>query len=84
MDPQMMAKQVIDFYRSAFDASYNNLVLFQDQTGKWADMLVDQATWLPKESKQFAGQWIKASKKGSETYKNMLDENFKRLASMLS
>ncbi len=84
MDPQVMAKQMVEFYRTAFETSYNSMLLFQDQVATWTDMMVEQATWLPKESKQFAGQWVKASKKGSEVYKKVVDENFKRLSSMLS
>ncbi len=50
MEPQKIAKQMIDFQKTTFDNMYNSMVMLQDHTDKLANTLFEQATWIPEES----------------------------------
>jgi hypothetical protein len=73
-----IAKQMIDFQKTAFDTTFNAVVMFQDQTEKMAGKLLNEITWIPAEGKKAIDDWAKAYKLGSENLKKSMDENFKR------
>ena len=79
MEPQKMAKQMLDFYKTTFDNSFNAMVMLQEQTEKMVNTFVDQASWLPEEGKKVITEWSKAYKKGCEDFRKAADENFKRV-----
>jgi polyhydroxyalkanoate synthesis regulator phasin len=78
------AKQMIDFYKSTFDNSFNAMVMLQEQTEKTMKTALDQATWLPAEGKKVVDEWVKAYKQGREEFKKALDENFKKVDDFFS
>ncbi len=73
------AKQMIDFYKSTFDNSFNAMVMLQEQTEKNMKMALDQATWLPAEGKKVIDEWVKAYKQGRDEFKKVTEENFKKV-----
>jgi len=73
------AKQMIDFYKSTFDNSFNAMVMLQEQTEKNMKMALDQATWLPAEGKKVVDEWVKAYKQGRDEFKKVTEENFKKV-----
>jgi polyhydroxyalkanoate synthesis regulator phasin len=78
------AKQMIDFYKSTFDNSFNAMVMLQEQTEKTMKTALDQATWLPAEGKKVVDEWVKAYKQGREEFKKSVDENFKKVDDFFS
>ena len=79
MEPKTIAKQMIDFHKAAFDNSFSAMVMLQEQTEKMVNMSLEQATWLPEEGKKVINEWVTAYRKGREDYKNVVDENFKKI-----
>jgi polyhydroxyalkanoate synthesis regulator phasin len=79
METGKMAKQMIDFYKSTFDNSFNSMVMLQEQMEKTLKTSLDQATWLPEEGKKVLDDWVKAYKQGREELKKAVDENFKKV-----
>jgi hypothetical protein len=84
MDAMWMAKQLMDFQKTTFDNTYKAVVMVQDQSEKVANTLIEQANWLPEEGRQVIGQWSEMYKKGRNDLKSAVDENYGRLAEMLS
>ena len=78
MEAVRIAKQMIDFQKTAFDTTFNAVVMFQDQTEKMAGKLLNEITWIPAEGKKAIDDWAKAYKLGRENLKKSMDENFKR------
>ncbi len=78
------AKQMIDFYKSTFDNSFNAMVMLQEQTEKAMKTAMEQATWLPAEGKKVVDEWVKAYKQGREEFKKVVDENFKKVDDFFS
>lgn len=84
MEPKTIAKQMIDFQKSAFDNTFNAMVMFQEQTERMVNTLLDQATWLPEEGRKVINEWAGAYKKGCVDFKNAVDENFIKVADVFS
>ena len=78
MEAVRIAKQMIDFQKTAFDTTFNAVVMFQDQTEKMAGKLLNEVTCIPAEGKKAIDDWAKAYKLGRENLKKSMDENFKR------
>lgn len=79
MEPEKMAKQMVDFYKSTFDNSFNAMVMLQEQMERGVRTVLDQATWLPEEGKKVLDDWVKAYKQGREEFKKTVDENYKKV-----
>ena len=52
MDPKQIAKQMIDFNKTAFDNSFSAMSALQDQTEKLILSFLDKTDWIPKEGKR--------------------------------
>lgn len=74
-----MTKQLIEFNKNTFDGGFKAITMFQDQTEKTFHSMLDQATWMPAESKKMMNDWIDNCKKGREELKKMIDEGFKQI-----
>jgi hypothetical protein len=84
MDQQMrMAKQFMDLQRVTFDGMINNMIIFWDQTGRMLGSYFDQAPWMQDDARKAFQDWIDGNKKGCETFKNTVNDGFKRLESFL-
>lgn len=78
-EPRKMTKQLMDFYKTSFDNSFNALLMVQGQMERLAAMTLDQTLALPEEAKKAFADWSKAYKKGCDDYKKAVDDNFKRV-----
>jgi polyhydroxyalkanoate synthesis regulator phasin len=84
MDPKQLAKQIVDFNKTAFDNSFNTMSSIQDQTEKMFTSMMEQMAFFPEEGKKLVNEWIKAYKKGREDFKAAADENFKKVENFFS
>ena len=79
MEPKQIAKQMVDFNKTAFDNSYESMSVIQDQTEKMVSAMMEQTSLFPEEGKKLINDWIKTYKKGREEFKAAADENFKKV-----
>ena len=77
MEHMIVAKQMIDFQKATFDSSFKAMVLFQEQTEKMANTLLEQTFWLPEEGKKVLNEWVRAYKQGRDDFKKVVEQNFK-------
>ncbi len=84
MDQKMIAMQMIQFNKTAFDNSFNAMSMVYEQNEKMIDAFLDQATWLPAEGKKVISDWVDAYKKGCSDFKNMVDENYQKVDDFFS
>jgi hypothetical protein len=84
MQPKLLLKQMVDFNKAAFDNSFNTMLILQEQMERMAKVYTDQATGISAEAKSAVNEWTKLYKKGLTDFKNMMDENFKKVESFLS
>lgn len=84
IDPRTIAKQMISYNKTLFDAYYNAAVMLQDQMETIANMSLDQAPWLPKEGRKAIDEWAKAYKTAREDFKKTVDDIFKEAEKLFS
>ncbi len=79
MDPKQIAKQMVDFNKTAFDNSFEAMTVIQDQAEKMFTTAVEQTSFFPDEGKKLINEWIRTYKKGRDDFKAATDENFKKV-----
>ena len=84
MDQKQIAKQMIQFNKTAFDNSLNAMTMVYDQNEKMVGTFLQQATWLPAEGKKAIDDWMNSYKKGCEDFKALVDENYQKVEAFFS
>ena len=51
MVAKQFAKQMLNLQKTTLDQSYNAMLAMQDQSEKMMQSVMEQATWIPDESK---------------------------------
>jgi hypothetical protein len=82
METEKFAKQMIDFQKATFDNTFTALTMLQDQAERMVNTVIDQATWLPEESRRVIDEMAGAFKKGRTDFKGAIDENFMKMADL--
>ena len=84
MDQKQIAKQMIQFNKSAFDNSFKAMTMVYEQSEKMVDTFLQQAAWMPEEGKKAIETWMQTYKKGCEDFKKMADENYQKVEAFFS
>jgi len=84
MEPKQIAKQMVDFNKKAFDASFEAMAAMQEQTEKMVSTMMQQTQFFPDEGKKLITDWLKTYKKGREEFKAAANENFKKVDAFFS
>jgi polyhydroxyalkanoate synthesis regulator phasin len=79
LDQKQVAKQMIQFNKTAFDNSFSAMTMVYEQNAKMVDTFLHQAAWLPEEGKKAINDWMQAYQKGCEDFKNLVDENYRKV-----
>ena len=79
MDPKQIAKQMVQFNKTAFDNTFNTMTVLQEHTEKMVDNYLEQSAGIPAEGKKAVTDWIKAYKRGREDFKAAVDDNYKKV-----
>ena len=79
MDQKQIAKQMIEFNKTAFDNTFSAMITLQDQTEKMVSGFLEKAPWFSAEGKKAINDWISTYKKGREDYKAAADESYKKV-----
>ncbi len=81
MDPKKLATQMIAYYKTTFDNSFNALMTLREQMERTANLFWGQMVSLPEEARKGLNEWTKSHKKTCEDFKKMVDDGFKNLES---
>ncbi|MEE9913970.1 MAG: hypothetical protein K4571_19845 [Deltaproteobacteria bacterium] len=79
MDKTQIAKQWIEFNKTAFDHAFNAMTMLQDQTERLVSRFLEKSIYFPDDGKKAVHDWINAYKKGREDFKAAADENYKKV-----
>ncbi len=79
MDHKQIAKQMVQFNKSAFDNSFKAMSLVYEQNEKMLDAFLGQAAWLPDEGKKALQEWMNSYKQGCQDFKQMVDANYEKV-----
>lgn len=78
MDRKSFIEQMTEVNKLTFNNAFDAMALLQDQSGKLTKALLDQADWLPSESRKSTNAWAEAFKTGRLNLKKLIDDGFKR------
>jgi hypothetical protein len=79
MENNIIARQIINFHKSAFDNTFNSLTILQQQMEKMVQTFIQQSTWLPVEGKAAINEWSNICNKGRCDFKEAVDKNYKKV-----
>lgn len=81
IDTKKIGQQMMDFYKTSFDNSFNTLMMWQEQMERLGTMYWSHMVNLPEEAKKDLTEWATSYKKSCAEYKKVMDDNFKKLES---
>jgi hypothetical protein len=79
MELRDMYKQMLEVNKRIFDSSFSAMLLWQDQTESMVNTVMDQANWIPEDSKKAFGSWVKTYKRTLEDFHQAVGEGFKKV-----
>ncbi len=79
MDQKQIAKQMMEFNKTAFDNTFNAMTVLQDQTEKLVFRFLEKAPWFPEDGKKAVNDWVNTYKKGREDFKTAADDSYKKV-----
>lgn len=83
MDQVSMLKEMLQFNKTAFDNTYNTLEMGHEQNDKMINSFLEQANWMPEESKKAIRQWLESYKKGCRNLKTTTDQGYEQVKATL-
>ena len=79
MEQAKLTRQMIEFYKTTFDNTFNAMTILQEQTEKMVGLFLEQSPRFPKEGKDAVSEWIRTYKQGRDVYKNSANESYKKV-----
>ena len=79
MDQKQMFRQMIEFNQTVFNNFFQALALFQSQFERVANATIDQADWLPAESRKVIETWDQSFKAACEKFRSDIDTSYKQI-----
>jgi hypothetical protein len=79
MNQNQIAKQMIQFNKTAFDNNFNAIKMVCAQNEKMAQTFLAQANWIPEEGKKAFTDGLDAYRTGCESFKKLVDDNYAKV-----
>ncbi|MBW2682856.1 MAG: hypothetical protein JRC69_04755 [Deltaproteobacteria bacterium] len=83
MDQKQIAKQMIQFNKTAIDNSFSAMTMVYEQNEKMLETFLSQASGLPEEGKKAIKDWMAAYNTGCSDFKKQVDENYAKVEEYL-
>ncbi|MBN2299531.1 MAG: hypothetical protein JXM72_13095 [Deltaproteobacteria bacterium] len=84
MKHKQLVKGVIGVHRSAFESGFSMLAAFQDQAGNMMNDLLENAPWLPQESKDAIIGWSGVFRKSREDIRKAVHDGYNKADALLT
>lgn len=79
MDQKQIAKQMIQFNKTAFDSSFSAMTMVYEQNERIFETFLAQATGLPEEGKKAVKDWMSSYRTGCNDFKKVVDDNYAKV-----
>jgi len=83
MDSASIVKRTLEYQKTAFDASYNTMVILQGQAEKLATDMWEKSQ-IPKESLKAFTSTVNDYKKRRDDVKKIVDDNFNNISKLIT
>lgn len=74
-----IAKQIIDYHKTAFDNTFDTFSVVQEQMEKMVNNFLQQASLIPEETKEAIINWVNFYKNGQVEFKKTADKNYEKV-----
>lgn len=78
MEQKAFMNQILKFNQSIFNNTFDATVQLQDQVEKMGNTIMDQAGWLPGESRQLYDNCAETYRSARSNFKSYMDENYQQ------
>ena len=79
MDQKQIAKQMIQFNKTAFDSSFSGMTMVYEQNEKMVETFLTQASGVPEEGKKAIKDWMSSYRTGCADFKKQVDDNYAKV-----
>jgi len=79
MDQKQIARQMIQFNKTAMDNSFKAMNMAYEQNERMVESMLTQSNWMPENGRKAIQDWMGAFKTGCNDFKKMLDENYSKM-----
>ncbi len=83
MDPKMIAKQIIDFDKNAFDGIFDAINSLQSHSEKMMELYLEKTNLLSPEGKKVMKELMDKYEKSKSDFKESVDNSFKTMEHFL-
>lgn len=84
MHSKMIAKQIIELNKAAFDNTFDAITIFQYHSEKMMMVLGERASFFPHESTRVITEWMETCRKGKEDFQKTVKDSFNTVESFLA
>jgi hypothetical protein len=84
MDNKHLAKQMIEFNKTAFENSFKAMTMVYEQNQKMFEASLGQASWLPAEGRKAIQDWMESYNRGCQDFKKIVDDNYAKVEGFFS
>jgi hypothetical protein len=84
IDNKQIAKQMVEFNKTAFDNSFKAMTMVYEQNEKMLEAFLGQASWMPAEGRKALQDWMGSYKKGCQDFKKIVDDNYAKVEGFFS
>jgi|GEM_PF-1572419 len=84
IDTGKVPEEMVRFLRNSWETYLKILETVSSQTEKVLEIILNQTDALQSEGKQMFKQWLIMMKESQDQYKKMMEENLKKLESMVN
>jgi len=79
MEHKQIAKQMIQFNKTAFDNSFSAMTMVYQQNEKMVETFLGQAPWMPEEGKKAIKDWMSSYRTGCDDFKKLVDDSYAKV-----
>jgi hypothetical protein len=83
MKAEDYVQTVVGLHKTAFESSFNALVMAQELTEKAMQLACAQARWLPESGKVMIERWVGSMQEGRSIFQRAMNENYDNLSNAL-
>ena len=76
MEPKLIAKQMIDFNKTAFDNAFDTISIFLYYSEKAVKFFWEKARFISPEGDKMITDWMEISQKSRKDFKESIDHSF--------
>lgn len=82
--PSQFTQQMIDLQKTSFLNLYKAATTVQKQASSAMDLMLNQAPWIPSESRHFISDWLETCQQESDRFKTYVEKSFANLGMYFS